>query len=335
IETMKQMGAADKPFFLAVGFKKPHLNWTCPKRYWDLYDPAIIRVSRDSKGPKNGAAMGLHASFELRTRTGIPKHGPIDENLSRTLMHAYLACVSYIDTQIGRLINALEDQGLRKNTIIVVWSDHGWHLGDMGVWGKATNYEISTRVPLLIWSPKMKTRGEGTDALVELVDLFPTLCDLADVTPPPTLEGHSFAPLLDHPNRPWKTAAFSQYPNPALREWAANPLSDEMRETFFGPLIRDVEQRIQKQQGPRWDRELFEQHLMGYTLRDNRYRLVLWRDRRKPRSKPVFVELYDHATDPRETRNIAADQPTVVERLIALHDAGWRTALPTQENENE
>ncbi|MEL7335326.1 MAG: sulfatase, partial [Planctomycetota bacterium] len=250
IETMKQMGAADKPFFLAVGFKKPHLNWTCPKRYWDLYDPAIIRVSRDSKGPKNGAAMGLHASFELRTRTGIPKHGPIDENLSRTLMHAYLACVSYIDTQIGRLINALEDQGLRKNTIIVVWSDHGWHLGDMGVWGKATNYEISTRVPLLIWSPKMKTRGEGTDALVELVDLFPTLCDLADVTPPPTLEGHSFAPLLDHPNRPWKTAAFSQYPNPALREWAANPLSDEMRETFFGPLIRDVEQRIQKQQGP-------------------------------------------------------------------------------------
>jgi iduronate 2-sulfatase len=124
----------------------------------------------------------------------------------------------------------------------------------VGVWGKATNYEIPTRVPLIIWTPDMKTRGKSTDALVELVDMYPTLCDLSGVSVPDHLEGLSFAPLLDQPGQPWKSAAFSQFPNPALREWAANPLSIGMRETWFGPLIKQVEQRIIAQQGNRWNR---------------------------------------------------------------------------------
>ena len=223
--------------------------------------------------------MGLHASFELRTRSNIPKYGPIEPGLARTLKHAYLASTSYVDAQIGLLLEALDKEGLRNNTIVIVWGDHGWHLGDMGVWGKATNYEIATRVPLMISTPKMKGRGAKTDALVELVDIFPTLCELSGVPAPKHLEGHSFVPLLDAPQRAWKSAVFSQYPNPALREWAANPLSPGMRETWFGPLIQDVEQRIIDQQGKRWDRELFEQHLMGYTMRTDRYRLVVWRDR--------------------------------------------------------
>lgn len=328
IATMKEIVAkGDKPFFLALGFKKPHLNWTAPKRYWDLYDPSQIPMTTQSEAPAGGAAMGLHASFELRTRAGIPKIGPIEPDLARTLKHAYLACVSYVDAQIGLMVDALEQAGIRDNTIIIVWGDHGWHLGDMGVWGKATNYEIATRVPLIIWAPDMQTRGESTDALVELVDMYPTLCELAGLPIPSHVEGHSFVPLLDTPNQPWKKAAFSQYPNPALREWAANPLSQGMRETWFGPLITEVEQRIIEQQGDKWNRELFEEHLMGYTMRTDRYRLVIWHDIRNRDSEPVFVELFDHQTDPQETTNIAGDHPELVATLRKQLDAGWKEAL--------
>lgn len=330
IATLNEMvkdGKAEKPFFLALGFSRPHLNWIAPKKYWDLYDPADIKLSTQTTAPKNAAAMGLHASFELRTRAGIPKNGPLGDELSTTLVHAYLACVSYVDAQIGMMIDALEQTGVRDNTIIVVWGDHGWHLGDMGVWGKATNYEIATRVPMLIWTPDMKTRGEKTNALVELVDIYPTLCELAELAAPDHLEGHSFVPLLDSPHQTWKKAAFSQYPNPALREWAANPLSKGMRETWFGPLIRQVEERIIAQQGEKWDRELFEKHLMGYTMRTDRYRLALWRDHRDSTAAPIFVELYDHQSDPNETTNIAADHPELVADLIKQHDAGWEAAM--------
>ena len=328
IATMKEMAAnKGKPFFMAMGYKLPHLNWCAPTKYWDLYDPAKIPMATETEAPMAGAAMGLHASFELRTRAGIPKTGPLGEQLSRTLKHAYLASTSYVDAQIGKLIAALEAADLRDNTIIVVWGDHGWHLGDMGVWGKATNYEIATRVPLMIWSPKMKARGAKTDALVELVDIFPTLCELAGIPSPDHLEGHSFARLMDNPKLPWKKAAFSQYPNPALREWAANPLSQGMRETWFGPLIKEVEGRIIEQQGQKWDRELFEKHLMGYTMRTDRYRLVLWKDHRDAKAEPIYVELFDHKTDPSETKNVAADHPDVVTTLRKQFDAGWQNAF--------
>jgi len=316
IATLKEMVKNDdQPFFLALGFKLPHLNWVAPKKYWDLYDPEEIPLATQTQAPENGAAMGLHASFELRTRAGIPKIGPIEPELATTLKHAYLASVSYVDAQLGRMIAALEEAGVRDNTIIIVWSDHGWHLGDMGVWGKATNYEIGTRVPMMIWTPNMKVRGRKTDALVELIDIYPTLCDLAGVSKPAHLEGKSFVPLLDDPHQSWKNAAFSQFPNPALREWAANPLSTGMRETFFGPLIEEVEQRIIKQQGDKWNRELFEQHLMGFTMRTDRYRLVEWRDYRNKDADPIFVELYDHETDPDETVNVANDNPDIVSKL--------------------
>lgn len=327
VKTMKQMAGGEKPFFLGMGYHLPHLNWCAPKKYWDLCDSAKIPLVTDGTAPASGAAMGLHASFELRTRSNIPKTGPIGPDLARTLKHAYLASTSYVDAQIGLLLKGLDDAGLRDNTIIVVWGDHGWHLGDMGVWGKATNYEIATRVPLMIWAPEMKSRGQRTNALVELVDIFPTLCELANVPRPVHLEGHSFAPLVDQPDRPWKKATFSQYPNPALREWAANPLSPGMRETWFGPLIKDVEQRIIDQQGETWNRELFEEHLMGYTMRTDRYRLVVWKDRRDPQAKPIFIELFDHNTDPHETKNIAQNNPKLVKQLITQMNAGWKAAL--------
>jgi len=326
IKTMKQLAASDKPFFLGMGFHLPHLNWCAPSKYWDLYDPSQIPLV-DGVAPEGGTAMGLHASFELRTRSNIPKEGPISQDLAQTLKHAYLASTSYVDAQIGLLLRSLDDLGLRENTVIIVWGDHGWHLGEMGVWGKATNYEVAARVPLLISTPHMKTRGVKTEALVELVDLFPTICDLAKVPKPSHLEGHSFVSLLDRPDKPWKGAAFSQYPNPALREWAANPLSQGMRETWFGPLIESVEGRIAEQFGSEWDRELFEQHLMGYSMRTDRYRLVVWRDRRDPASEPVAVELYDHQENHEETHNIADQHPELVKKLIRQLDSGWKAAL--------
>ena len=335
IATMKDMLAAgDKPFFLGLGFRLPHLDWNAPKKYWDLYDPEKIPMATQAESPENGAAMGLHASFELRVRHGIPKSGPIEGELATTLKHAYLASVSYVDAQIGKMIAALEEAGVRENTIIMLWSDHGWHLGDMGVWGKATNYEIATRVPMMIWTPEMpkQNRGKSTDALVELIDMYPTLCELAGLERPKHLEGHSFVPLLEDPTRAWKKAAFSQYPNPALREWAANPLTAGMRETYFGPLIEEVESRIIEQQKEKWDRDLFENNLMGYSMRTDSHRLVVWKDKAQPDQGPVFIELFDHQTDPTETKNIADNEPELVDKLMAQFNKGWMGNLPEVEN---
>lgn len=317
IATLKDMmeHGEDKPFFLALGFKLPHLNWVAPSKYWDLYDPEDIKLAAQTKGPENGAQIGLHPSFELRVRANIPKIGPMGDELSRTLLHAYYASVSYVDANIGKMLAALDEAGVRDNTIIIVWGDHGWHLGDMGIWGKATNYEIATRVPLIITTPDIQTKGVGTDALIEFVDIYPTLCELAELPRPEHVVGKSFAPLLEDPDQEWKEFALSQFPSPALREWAANPLSQEMRETFFGPLITEVEDRIIEQQGETWDRDLFENHLMGYSLRTDRWRYVSWLDYRDLDAEPVFVELFDHENDPNETKNVADENPDVVERL--------------------
>jgi iduronate 2-sulfatase len=319
IATMKDHLAEhpDKPLFLGLGFHKPHLHFIAPKRYWDLYAPENIRLAAQRQPPKEGAAVGLHESFELRVRHGIPKSGPIPDDLARTLLHAYAACVSYIDAQLGLVLDALQETGIRDHTIIVVWGDHGWHLGEMGVWGKATNYEIGTRVPLIVWTPDMKSRGKGTESIVELLDLYPTLCELAGLPIPAHCQGQSFRKILDDPQYQGKNVAVSQFPTPALREWAANPLSPAMRQTFFGPLIEQVERRIMAQAGAAWDREFFENDLMGYALRTDRYRLVVWRDRRDRNAPPLFVELYDHHKDPLETVNIASQHPELVAQLAA------------------
>ena len=315
IQTLDELVQQDKPWFLALGFSRPHLPFHAPKRYFDLYNPEEIQLTKFSEPPQDGASMGLHASFELRTRHDIPKSGPINKSLSRKLLHAYYACVSYVDAQIGRVIASLEKNKVRENTIIVVWGDHGWHLGEYGIWGKATNYEIATRVPLIISTPSMPQKGTSSDSLVELIDIYPTLCDLANIPQPDHLAGKSLLPVLRDPSAVVKRLAMSQFPTPALREWAANPLSPEMRETFFGPLINQVEQTIKKQQGSRWNRELFEKYLMGDTLRDPRYRYIEWRDTRNPNLEPIYQELYDHLSDPHETVNVAHSQPKEVVRL--------------------
>lgn len=201
-----------KPFFLAVGFVKPHLPFNAPRKYWDLYDPADLRIPDRRDWPENMPALAGSAWGELRAYAGIPPQGPVDDLTMRMLIHGYYACVSYMDAQAGRLLDALDSLGLREDTAIVLWGDHGWKLGDYGAWCKHTNLEIDTRAPLILSVPGQRNRGVASNALVEFVDVYPTLAEVCGLPAPEHCEGLSMKPLTDNPARPWKAAAFSQYP---------------------------------------------------------------------------------------------------------------------------
>jgi arylsulfatase A-like enzyme len=196
-----------------VGFEKPHLPFGAPKKYWDQYPPETIALPPDMKAPDGVPPIALHNFQELRTYEGVPqKNAPLSEELSKTLIRGYYAATSYMDAQVGRVLDTLDEIGARENTIIVFWGDHGYQLGEQGIWCKHTDFENSTRVPLIIAAPDGPYKGVACDALVELVDLYPTLCRYADIKPPANLEGRSLKPLIDAPSRPWSKAAFSQYP---------------------------------------------------------------------------------------------------------------------------
>ncbi len=215
--TLREISRKPEPFFLGVGFSKPHLPFVAPKRYWDLYDPARIQLAPNPFRPKDAPEHALANSGELRNYVGMPAEGPIPESVARQLKHGYYAAVSYTDAQIGKVLDELDRLGLRKNTIIVLWGDHGWKLGEHGEWCKHSNVENDTNAPLLLSVPGMKNAGKRTNALVEFVDIYPTLADAAGLPLPRHLEGTSMKPLLDEPARPWKKAAFSQYPRGAAR----------------------------------------------------------------------------------------------------------------------
>jgi iduronate 2-sulfatase len=202
----------EKPFFLAVGFKKPHLPFIAPKKYYDLYRTEDMTLAKNPFPPKDVFPIALTDWGELRGYKNIPKEGPIPDKMARELKHGYYAATSYTDAQIGRLLDELQKLGLREKTIVILWGDHGWQLGEHGLWCKHTNFELATRVPLIISAPGQKKRGAKTDALVEFVDVYPTLCELAGLPPTDGLEGKSLGPLIENPKREWKTAAFSQYP---------------------------------------------------------------------------------------------------------------------------
>ena len=211
IETLQRLKAEAKPFFLGVGFVKPHLPFTCPQKYWDLYPETSIQVATNAQRPKDAPEPAFHNNDELRSYGTVPENGPISDAMALKLIRGYRACVSFMDAQLGRVLDELDRLGLRENTLIVLWGDHGYHLGENGLFTKMTNFENGTRVPLLVSLPGMKNAGQRTRALVELVDLYPTLAQLCDLPLPKHLEGTSFAPLLENPDQPWKKAAFSQY----------------------------------------------------------------------------------------------------------------------------
>ena len=216
VKTLQELQAKQQPFFLAVGFLRPHLPFNAPKKYWDMYDPAKIQLASNPFPPKNAPAMALTSWGEMRVYGGVPAKGDVTPEQARHLKHGYYACVSFTDANVGRLLNELERLKLADNTIVVLWGDHGWKLGEHNAWCKHTNFELDANAPLIIRAPGQKAPGAKSKALVEFVDVFPTLCDLAALPKPDHLEGSSASALLNQPNLPWKAAAFSQYPRGKL-----------------------------------------------------------------------------------------------------------------------
>ncbi len=203
----------DKPFFLAVGFLKPHLPFNAPKKYWDLYNRDDIDLP-DNYGPPKDAPQGaVHNSGELRSYAGIHPKDPVDRETARTLIHGYYACVSFTDTQIGLLLDELDRSDLSQNTIVVLWGDHGWQLGEHGMWNKHSCFETSMHAPLLIRVPSDSTIKPGTriSALTEFIDIYPSLCELGNLPIPTHAQGTSFLPLLRNPKAPWKSYAVGRF----------------------------------------------------------------------------------------------------------------------------
>jgi|LSQX01.2.fsa_nt_gb arylsulfatase A-like enzyme len=212
IEEMQRLAQAPEPFFLAAGYHRPHLPFACPQRYWDLYPPESIDLADNPFAPQDCPPIALHNWGELRQYWNIPAEGDLPEETARELIRGYYACVSFVDAQVGRLLDELERLGIRDNTIVCLWGDHGWQLGEHGLWCKHSNFETSTHSPLLISAPSQASAGRPTEALCEFVDIYPTLCELTGLPLPEHLEGSSLVPLMNDPGRAWKRAAFSQYP---------------------------------------------------------------------------------------------------------------------------
>ena len=210
INTLKQL--KDDKFLMFVGFSKPHLPFNAPKKYWDLYDREQFSVpSRDK--PDNMYRLALTKWGELRMYGGIPKKGDVEDELTKTLIHAYYASVSYMDAQVGRVMRAVDEMGLRDNTMIVFMSDHGYKLGEYGAWNKHTNMELDTKVPLIIsreLSHDNRQTGKTSEALVENIDIFPSVTQAAGL-PTPNIDGKSLLTVTDHPEMPFKKAAYSLF----------------------------------------------------------------------------------------------------------------------------
>lgn len=287
VEKLAAFARSGTPFFLAVGFWKPHAPFNAPKKYWDLHDRARITLPDPAGWPHGTDRVAWHASPEI---LGWDQQRVLSREATAELRHGYLANVSYLDAQIGKLLDELDRSGLAAKTVVVFWSDHGFHLGEHTLWGKTSNFELDTRVPLLVAPPVLSRPGEPARAPVELLDLYPTLIDLCGLPPRPELEGVSLRPLLDDPAASVKPAAISQFPRPA-----------------YGTGTPEF---------------------MGYSARTPTHRYTEWREWKT--GEVVARELYDHSRDPGETRNLAAEsgEAARVQSLAGLLPPPRPLAIP-------
>jgi iduronate 2-sulfatase len=210
LRKLREFKNSGEPFFLAVGFLKPHLPFNAPKKYWDLYDFTKIQLPDNMEKPEGAPNESMHNFGELRNYTDVPDQGPMEEDFMRRLIHGYYACVSYTDAQIGKVLDELERLGLAENTIVVLWGDHGWHLGEHNLWCKHCNFEKVLHAPLILRAPGKK-KNIHTDALVEFIDIYPSLCDLAGLGKPFHLQGRSLVPLAENPGQAWNTEVYCRW----------------------------------------------------------------------------------------------------------------------------
>lgn len=295
ITALQERAQSEQPFFLAVGFWKPHAPFNAPKKYWDMFDREKVSMPRHPGWPIDAPDIARHDNREIMTRQG---RKVTDDNV-REMRHGYLANIAYLDAQVGKVLDELNRLKLDDSTVIVFWSDHGYHLGEQTLWAKTSNFELDARVPLIIAAPTMSA-GKSTDALAELTDLYPTLVDICGLPAAEGVEGVSLVPVLMDPSATVRQAALTQFPRPA--HFAHEP-----------PKVPKA---------------------MGYSLRTNEYRYVEWRDWRS--GEVVSRELYDHVHDPDETRNVAAqgELAAEIERCARLLDEfqplvrpGWEPVL--------
>ncbi|MFR9501458.1 MAG: sulfatase [Rikenellaceae bacterium] len=293
VEALKELAEAGDPFFLAVGYYRPHLPYNAPKKYWDLYEREELQLPENRTPAEGAPEYALGNSYEMRgydDQSKLPfSYGEqIDDQTIRELIHGYYASASYVDAQIGKLIKALDENGLSDNTIIVLWADHGFKLGEYNTCCKQSNYEIDTRVPLIVVDPRQKNKGVKQSSLVELVDLYPSVADLAGLPIPEGLAGESFKAILGDETAIDKEYAYSQF----------------LRGRFGADTKKGVEQ-------------------MGYAVRSDNFRYVEWYSWNMGEDtlgKYLTAELYDHRNDPLETINIA-DDPQYAEIVATHHEA--------------
>ena len=346
LQTIKQnrSNGDNRPFFVAVGFHKPHLGWFCPKKYYDLYPPAEeIKLAENPDAPEDMPPIAFSTwrglarykdmnkqfkNYSECNRRNVSmitkKECAFNDTVAGIYRRAYYSCVSYADAQVGRVIKELETQGFADDTIIVLWGDHGWQLGEHNIWSKFTNFEDGTHVPFMIRVPGVTDSGMKTKALVELIDIFPSLTDLAGIDVPPMctenspksiacVEGSSFAPLLKNPDQQWKKGAFSQFSRP-----------------YSGFEVIPGHPPFENED---------QENVMGYTMRTDKYRFTEWYSFDHTTSKPDYntvwgTELYDHSTPTinfnDENINLAKkpEMKSTVDELRKALQAGWRDALP-------
>lgn len=301
IQALEQRKAQGGPFFLAVGFWKPHSPFNAPKKYWDMYQREDVAMPKNPGWPQDAPRIAWHDSRELLGgKKGAPPR-KLSPAAVREMRHGYLANITYMDAQLGKVLDALDRLKLADSTVIVFWSDHGYHLGEQTLFAKTSNFELDARVPLIVATPQMKNAGQKTQSLAELMDLYPTLAELCGLPKPAEAQGVSLVPVLNNPAASVRAAALTQHARPAYYE----------REPAKIPTH------------------------MGYSIRTATHRYTEWRDWQT--GETAARELYDHVNDPDETRNLASDagQAAVLEQCAALLKdmkpivtPGWKPAEP-------
>jgi iduronate 2-sulfatase len=268
-EAVRVLGEVkDTPFFLAVGFWKPHAPFNAPKRYWDMYDPAKLPPLNPSR-PSGAPELAFHQSTEILG--AVKDRKPLTEEQIVEMRHGYFANISYLDAQLGKVLDALDKSGQAENTLITFVGDHGYHIGEHMLWGKTSNFDYDAHVPFFISEPGSSSHGKKTTALAELLDLFPTLVDACSLPKPEGLEGTSLMPVVRGEKASVKPGAFTQHPRPAYYD----------REPSGQPAA------------------------MGCSVRTDKVRYTEWRDWKT--GETIARELYDHASDPAELQNSVDD----------------------------